>query len=125
MRRNDFHFELPQELIAQRPLPERSQSRLLGVDGVNGALDDGLMARLPEKLLPGDLLVFNDTRVIPARLFGPKASGGKLEMLVERVLDDHRALVQIRASKSPKPGARLHMAEAFEAEVIGAAGRLI
>lgn len=118
MRRNDFHFELPQELIAQRPLPVRSQSRLLSVDGANGALDDGLIAQLPEKLLPGDLLIFNDTRVIPARLFGIKASGGKLEMLVERVLGEHRALVHIRASKPPKPGARLRVAGVVDADVI-------
>jgi S-adenosylmethionine:tRNA ribosyltransferase-isomerase len=124
MRRTDFHFELPQELIAQRPLPVRSHSRLLGVDGVDGALDDGHMARFSEKLLPGDLLVFNDTRVIPARLFGVKASGGKLEMLVERVVDDHRALVHIRASKAPKPGARLHMADAVDAEVTERHGEL-
>jgi S-adenosylmethionine:tRNA ribosyltransferase-isomerase len=124
MRRHDFYFELPQELIAQRPLPERSQSRVLGVDGGDGAQDDGLMARFAEKLLPGDLLVFNDTRVIPARLFGMKASGGKLEMLVERVMDDHRALVHIRASKAPTPGARLRMADAVDAEVTGRHGEL-
>ena len=124
MRRNDFHFELPQELIAQSPLPVRSQSRLLSVEGASGALDDGLMVGLPEKLLPGDLLIFNDTRVIPARLFGVKASGGKLEMLVERVVDERRALVHIRASKPPKPGARLHMAEAVDAEVAERHGEL-
>jgi S-adenosylmethionine:tRNA ribosyltransferase-isomerase len=124
MRRNDFYFELPEDLIAQRPLPERSQSRLLSVDGVTGALEDGLMTQLPEKLLPGDLLVLNDTRVIPARLFGLKASGGKLEMLVERVLDERRALVHIRASKSPKPGVKLRMAETFDAEVLARQGDL-
>jgi len=124
MRRNDFYFELPEDLIAQRPLPERSQSRLLRVDGVTGALEDGLMAQLPEKLFPGDLLVLNDTRVIPARLFGLKTSGGKLEMLVERVLDERRALVHLRASKSPKPGARLRMADAFDAEVLARQGEL-
>jgi S-adenosylmethionine:tRNA ribosyltransferase-isomerase len=124
MRRNDFHFELPEDLIAQRPLPVRSHSRLLSVDGVSGALDDGIVAQLPEKLFPGDLLVFNDTRVIPARLFGMKASGGKLEMLVERVLGAHRALVHIRASKSPKSGARLYMAEAIDAEVTARHGEL-
>jgi len=111
-------------LIAQRPLPERSQSRLLSVDGATGALEDGLMAQLPQKLLPGDLLVLNDTRVIPARLFGHKASGGKLEMLVERVLDERRALVHIRASKSSKPGAKLRMAGALDAEVLARQGEL-
>jgi S-adenosylmethionine:tRNA ribosyltransferase-isomerase len=124
MRRNDFYFELPEDLIAQRPLPERSQSRLLSVDGATGALEDGLMAQLPQKLLPGDLLVLNDTRVIPARLFGHKASGGKLEMLVERVLDERRALVHIRASKSSKPGAKLRMAGALDAEVLARQGEL-
>ena len=124
MRRNDFYFELPEDLIAQRPLPERSQSRLLSVDGATGALEDGLMAQLPQKLLPGDLLVLNDTRVIPARLFGLKASGGKLEMLVERVLDERRALVHIRASKSSKPGAKLRMAGALDAEVLARQGEL-
>jgi S-adenosylmethionine:tRNA ribosyltransferase-isomerase len=124
MRRTDFYFELPEDLIAQRPLPGRSQSRLLSVDGVSGALEDGFMAQIPGKLLPGDLLVLNDTRVIPARLFGLKASGGKLEMLVERVLDERRALVHIRASKSPKPGAKLRMAEAFDAEVLARQGEL-
>jgi S-adenosylmethionine:tRNA ribosyltransferase-isomerase len=118
MRRSDFHFELPEELIAQRPLAVRSHSRLLCLDGVSGVLEDSFFECLPEKLLPGDLLVFNDTWVIPARLFGVKASGGKVEMLVERVLDDHRALVHLRASKSPKPGARLQIAEAFEVEVL-------
>lgn len=119
MRRSDFYFDLPEELIAQRPLAVRSHSRLLCLEGVSGVLEDSLFESLPEKLLPGDLLVFNDTRVIPARLFGVKASGGKVEMLVERVLDDHRALVHMRASKSPKPGSRLHIAEAFEVEILG------
>ena len=124
MRRTDFYFELPEDLIAQRPLPGRSQSRLLSVDSDSGVLEDGLMAQLPEKLLPGDLLVLNDTRVIPVRLFGLKASGGKLEMLVERVLDERRALVHIRASKSPKPGAKLRMAETFDVEVVARQGEL-
>ena len=119
MRRSDFHFDLPEELIAQHPLVVRSHSRLLCLDGVSGVLEDSLFESLPDKLQSGDLLVFNDTRVIPARLFGVKASGGKVEMLVERVLDDHRALVHLRASKSPKPGARLHIAEAFDAEIVG------
>jgi S-adenosylmethionine:tRNA ribosyltransferase-isomerase len=124
MRRTDFYFELPGELIAQRPLPLRSQSRLLSVDGISGALEDGLVAGLPEKLQPGDLMVFNDTRVIPARLFGVKASGGKLEMLVERVVDAHRALVHIRASKAPRPGSSVRLAEAVNAEVTGRQGEL-
>ena len=124
MRRSDFNFELPRELIAQRPLAMRSHSRLLCVDGASGDLEDCVFQDLTEKLLPGDLLVFNDTRVIPARLFGVKGSGGKLELLVERVLDEHRALVHLRASKSPRAGARLRLAEAFEAEVVGREGEL-
>lgn len=118
MRRSDFYFDLPQELIAQYPLPVRSHSRLLYLDGAGGGPEDDLFLRLPERLFPGDLLVFNDTRVMPARLFGLKASGGKVEMLVERILDDHHALVHLRASKTPKPGTRLRLAEAFDAEIV-------
>ena len=124
MRRDDFHFELPEELIAQRPLPVRSHSRLLAVDGNTGDLDDGLIAQLPDKLRPGDLLVFNDTRVMPARLFGVKASGGKIEMLVERIIDQHRVLAHIRAGKSPKPGTIMRMADAVDAEVVSRHGEL-
>jgi S-adenosylmethionine:tRNA ribosyltransferase-isomerase len=124
MRRDDFHFDLPQELIAQRPLAVRSHSRLLTLDGNSGTLADGLVAEFGEKLRPGDLLVFNDTRVIAARLFGVKASGGRLELLVERVLDDHRALAQIRASKAPKPGTSLYLADAIGAEVGARHGEL-
>ena len=124
MRRSDFHFELPRELIAQRPLAMRSHSRLLCLGGASGALEEGIFQDLTAKLFPGDLLVFNDTRVIPARLFGVKTSGGKVELLVERILDEHRALVQLRASKAPRAGSRLHLAEAFEAEVMGREGEL-
>jgi S-adenosylmethionine:tRNA ribosyltransferase-isomerase len=119
MRRSDFQFELPEELIAQRPLAVRSHGRLLCLEHGDGRLEDSLIAHLPEKLLPGDLLVFNNTRVIPARLFGAKASGGRLEMLVERVLDEHRVFAHIRASKPPKAGSLLRLAEAVEAEVMG------
>jgi S-adenosylmethionine:tRNA ribosyltransferase-isomerase len=118
-RRQDFHFDLPPELIAQQPLAYRSDSRLLTLDGVTGALDDRQFRELPELLQPGDLLVFNDTRVIPARLFGHKASGGRFELLVERLLDEQRALVQIRASKAPKPGGRLQFDAGFTAAVLG------
>ena len=124
MRREDFHFELPEELIAQRPLPVRSHSRLLCVDGSTGVLDDGLIALLPHKLRPGDLLVFNDTRVMPARLFGVKATGGKLEILVERIIDQHRVLAHIRAGKSPKPGTKMRIADAVDAEVLSRRGEL-
>ncbi len=107
MKKSDFFYDLPQRLIAQSPLPERAASRLLRLEGGSGAVEDLLFADLPKLLKPGDLLVFNDTRVIPARLFGRKASGGKIEMLVERLLDVRRALAHVRASKSPKPGTEL------------------
>ncbi|MEA2120356.1 tRNA preQ1(34) S-adenosylmethionine ribosyltransferase-isomerase QueA [Halovibrio sp. HP20-50] len=107
MQRADFHFELPDELIARYPSEQRSDCRLLCVDGQSGALEHRRFPDLLELLEPGDLLVFNDTRVIPARLHGHKASGGKVEMLLERPLDAHRGLVHIRSSKSPKPGTEL------------------
>lgn len=102
MRVTDFSFELPESLIAHYPMPERSSCRLLSLDGPTGALTHGTFTDLLDKLNPGDLLVFNNTRVIPARLFGRKASGGKIEVLVERMLDDKRILAHIRASKAPK-----------------------
>ncbi|MDG0798465.1 tRNA preQ1(34) S-adenosylmethionine ribosyltransferase-isomerase QueA [Pectobacterium punjabense] len=107
MRVADFSFELPESLIAHYPQAERSGCRLLSLDGPTGDLTHGVFTDLLEKLNPGDLLVFNNTRVIPARLFGRKASGGKLEVLVERVLDDRRVLAHVRASKAPKPGTEL------------------
>lgn len=107
MRLSDFSFELPESLIAHYPQAQRSACRLLSLDGPTGALTHGVFTDLLDKLNPGDLLVFNNTRVIPARLFGRKASGGKIELLVERMLDDNRVLAHIRASKSPKPGAEL------------------
>ncbi|MEC7295688.1 MAG: tRNA preQ1(34) S-adenosylmethionine ribosyltransferase-isomerase QueA [Pseudomonadota bacterium] len=107
MQRADFHFELPDELIARYPSEQRSDCRLLCVDGQSGALAHRRFPDLLDLLEPGDLLVFNDTRVIPARLHGHKASGGKVEMLLERPLDSHRGLAHIRSSKSPKPGTEL------------------
>ncbi len=118
MRTTDFDFNLPEELIAQFPAAERSASRLLRLDGKSGHLSDDWFRDLPEFLGPDDLIILNDTRVIKARLNGEKASGGKVEVMVERVIDNHRLLAQIRASRSPKPGSRLHIAGAFEAEVI-------
>ncbi|WP_313055207.1 tRNA preQ1(34) S-adenosylmethionine ribosyltransferase-isomerase QueA [Atlantibacter hermannii] len=111
MRVADFSFELPESLIAHYPLPGRSSCRLLSLDGPTGALTHGTFTDLLEKLNPGDLLVFNNTRVIPARMFGRKASGGKIEVLVERMLDDKRVLAHVRASKAPKPGAELLLGE--------------
>lgn len=119
MLRSDFHFHLPQELIAQYPLSERTASRLLSLDGVSGQLRDCQFVDLPRLLNPGDLLVFNNTRVIPARLFGNKETGGQVEVLVERVLDDHRVLAHVRASKSPRAGTKLNLEGDIEATVIG------
>jgi S-adenosylmethionine:tRNA ribosyltransferase-isomerase len=107
MRVADFSFELPESLIARYPQAQRSSCRLLSLDGPSGDLTHGVFTDLLETLEPGDLLVFNNTRVIPARMFGRKVSGGKIEVLVERVLDDHRVLAHVRASKAPKPGAEL------------------
>jgi len=116
----DFDFVLPPELIAQHPAAERSASRLL--DGRGAAPIDRTFRELPALLQPGDLLVFNDTRVIKARLLGVKATGGSVEALVERVLPGHEVLAHLRASKSPKPGSRVRFAQAFDAEVLGRAG---
>lgn len=118
MRTTDFDFNLPDELIAQFPATARGSSRLLRLDGRTGAVSDQLFRQLPEFLQPGDLLVFNDTRVIKARLAGVKTSGGKVEVLIERILDNQRALAHIRASKAPKPGSRLLIADRLEAEVM-------
>ena len=113
---SDFDFELPPELIAQHPAPERSASRLLDA---RAGLQDRVFSDLPELLQAGDLLVFNDTRVIKARLFGAKASGGAVELLVERVLDGHEVLAHMRASRKPATGSRLRMQGGFDAEVLG------
>lgn len=124
LRRQDFSFALPPELIAQQPLARRSDSRLLSLDGESGALSDHIFHALPDLLNPGDLLVFNDTRVIPARLFGRKASGGRFELLIERILDAQRALVQLRASKAPQIGAQLQFDAGFRAVVSARDGDL-
>ncbi|MBS0543529.1 MAG: tRNA preQ1(34) S-adenosylmethionine ribosyltransferase-isomerase QueA [Proteobacteria bacterium] len=120
LKLNDFDYTLPPELIAQAPLPERSASRLLVVD--DGRLADRRFTDLPEFIRPGDLLVFNDTRVIHARLHGHKDSGGQIEVLVERAIGPHEALAQVRASKSPRAGSRLRLADAFDATVLGRVG---
>ncbi|SDR70284.1 tRNA preQ1(34) S-adenosylmethionine ribosyltransferase-isomerase QueA [Pseudomonas oryzae] len=118
MRVADFHFELPDQLIARHPLAERRASRLLVLDGPSGELSHRQFPDLLGYLRPGDLMVFNDTRVIPARLFGQKASGGRLEILVERLLDSHRVLAHVRASKSPKPGSLIHIDGGGAAEML-------
>ncbi|HWU68227.1 MAG TPA: tRNA preQ1(34) S-adenosylmethionine ribosyltransferase-isomerase QueA [Stenotrophobium sp.] len=109
-RRSDYFYELPPELIAQRPENPRSASRLLHVQ--REGLADRQIAELPELLRRDDLLVFNDTRVIPARLHGRKPTGGRVEIMVERVLDEHELLAQIGASKTPKPGGTIEVADA-------------
>ena len=109
MRLSDFAYDLPPELIAQYPLERRGDSRLLCVQGREGALADRRFAELPNLLEPGDLLVFNDTRVMPARLFGTKTTGGKVEILIERVLEPRLALALVRASKTPRPGSLLEV----------------
>jgi len=118
MRVADFHFELPETLIARHPLSERRGSRLLVLDDPSGAPKHKAFADLLDYVNPGDLLVFNNTRVIPARLFGQKASGGKLEILIERVLDQHRVLAHVRSSKSPKPGSLIHIEGGGEAQML-------
>lgn len=116
---SDFDFNLPPELIAQEALKERSASRLLEVDTTvaPARLVDRHFAELPECIAPGDLLVFNDTKVLKARFFGQKASGGKIEVLIERLTGERTALAQIRASKSPAPGTLLRLADAFDVTV--------
>ena len=118
MRLSDFDFELPDDLIARHPLAERRGSRLLCLDGPSGSIAHRQFVDLLGYLRPGDLMVFNNTRVIPARLFGRKATGGALEVLVERVLDEYRVLAHIRSSKSPKPGSRILLDGDAEAEMV-------
>jgi S-adenosylmethionine:tRNA ribosyltransferase-isomerase len=117
MRRSDFWYELPPESIAQQPPPERPASRMLCLDRRSGCWQDDVFRSLPDRLRAGDLLVLNDTRVIPARLYGHKQTCGKVEVLVERLEDAHRVLAHVRASKSPPAGTRLLMAGGLEIEV--------
>jgi S-adenosylmethionine:tRNA ribosyltransferase-isomerase len=117
---DEFAYELPSGLIAQDPGAERSGSRLLCVGAASIA--DRRFSELPQLLAPGDLLVFNDTRVIKARLAGEKASGGRVEVLIERVLSEHEALAQIRSSKPPRAGSTMRLAGSFEARVLGREG---
>ena len=118
MRLSDFDYPLPDELIAQRPPPQRGESRLLCLDGDAGTLFDREFTDLLGLVTHNYVLVFNDTKVIKARLFGRRETGGRIEVLVERVLDAHHALVQVRASHRPKPGARLTLADGFSATVL-------
>ena len=121
MRKSDFHYALPAELIAQHPVSPRSAARLLCVDRP-GAYADLLVCDLPRLLRAGDLLVFNDTRVIPARLTGAKETGGRIEALIERVLSETRARAQVRASKPPRPGQWLRFDGGLRARVTGRTG---
>ena len=122
LKKSDFDYHLPTELIAQAPLAERSASRLLVVPPAPGALEDRHVCDLDQLLQPGDLLVFNNTRVIPARLFGTKATGGKVEILIERLLGEHDVRAQVGASKSPKPGSFIDLDAGGQAEVLGRDG---
>lgn len=118
MQVSDFDFDLPDELIARYPQPQRTASRLLKLDGASGSVDDGHFTDVLDLVQPGDLMVFNNTRVIPARVFGRKASGGKIEVLVERVIDEKSILAHVRASKSPKPGNELFLGENDEFKAV-------
>ena len=125
MQRRDFHYDLPPQLIAQHPLAERGASRLLTLEGASGALADRQFRELPTLLQPGDLLVFNDTKVVPARLYGRKETGGAVEFLVERILDARTALVHARASKPWRTGMRVLFSEGVEARMLERDGGLL
>lgn len=122
MRTRDFHYDLPPERIAQFPASPRSASRLLSLDGTTGVARHLEFVDFPKLLAPGDLLVLNDTRVIPARLFATKDTGGRCELLVERVLDGHRVLVQARASKPLRPDQTLYLTGEVPARVLARRG---
>lgn len=122
MKRSDFTFDLPPELIAQRPSERRGGGRLLRVSRHRHELSDHRFGELPGFLDTGDMLVFNDTRVIPARLFGHKESGGKVEVLLERILDEHSCLAQVRASKPLKPGGKILLHDGSKLHVVGREG---
>ncbi|PWQ99526.1 tRNA preQ1(34) S-adenosylmethionine ribosyltransferase-isomerase QueA [Leucothrix pacifica] len=123
MKLSDFDYELPNELIAQQALSDRAASRLLVVKS-EGVCEDKTFRDIVDLIQPEDLLVFNNTKVLPARLFGQKSTGGQIEVLVERLLDEHSLLAHVRSSKSPKAGARLTLEGGFEAEVMGRQGAL-
>jgi S-adenosylmethionine:tRNA ribosyltransferase-isomerase len=111
VKTDDFDYALPEELIAQHPLAERSASRLLVADAARGALSDRVFRDLPDLLAPGDLLVFNDTRVIPARLYGTKDSGGEIEILIERIVAPREFIAMVRVSKSLRPGRTIRLGD--------------
>ncbi|WP_150047437.1 tRNA preQ1(34) S-adenosylmethionine ribosyltransferase-isomerase QueA [Methylomonas rhizoryzae] len=118
MKKSDFNYSLPPELIAQKPLAERSASRLLHLERHNGRIKDCQFSDFLSLLQPNDLLVFNDTKVIPARLFGHKTSGGKVEILIERIESENQVIAHLRASKSPKPDAMIRLTDDIECRVL-------
>jgi len=124
MRVADFSFELPDELIARHPMADRTASRLLTLDGNTGELGHKIFKDLIDFLNPNDLMIFNNTKVIPARMYGQKSTGGKVEVLVERVVDEHRVLAHVRSSKSPKEGATLILEGKAEATMVARHGEL-
>lgn len=122
LKKSDFHYDLPPELIAQAPLRERSASRLLLLDAARRAWDDKAFRDLPQLLRDGDLLVFNDTRVLPARLFGKKESGGAVEILLERISGTHAAIAQLGVSKKPRAGSCIVLNDGTRVRVLGRDG---
>lgn len=124
MKKSDFNYQLPEALIAQKPLAERDASRLLCMDRNTGRITDRQFTDLIDLIDERDLLIFNDTKVIPARLFGKKQSGGKVEILIERILDDHRAIAHVRASKAAKAGTLIELDHGYCCEVLGRADDL-
>jgi S-adenosylmethionine:tRNA ribosyltransferase-isomerase len=123
LKKSDFHYDLPVELIAQQPLPERSASRLLEVDAPHQSLADRAFTDVPSLLRPGDLLVFNDTRVLPARLFGHKPSGGAVEIMLERITGSHTAVAMLGVSKKPREGSLIELDDGTPVRVLGREGQ--
>lgn len=124
MKLSDFSFELPEKLIAKYPTQQRSASRLLHLDGKSGEVAHTMFADMLKFVEPGDLLVFNNTRVTPARLMGKKETGGQVEVLIERITSDTTAIAHVRASKAPKPGSQLILEEKVKVTVTGREGAL-
>jgi S-adenosylmethionine:tRNA ribosyltransferase-isomerase len=122
LKRTDFHFELPRDLIAQQPLARRSASRLLHLPRVSGPLEDRMFTDLPGLLAEGDLLVFNNTKVIPARLYGRKETGGRVEIMLERLLSDGECMAQLRVSKPLREGGKILLEDGSHLEVTGREG---
>ena len=119
MKKSDFNYQLPEQLIAQQPLANRGDSRLLCMNKKTGKLEDTSFNNFLNLINPNDLLVFNDTKVIPARLFGKKQTGGKVEILIERIVDEYHAIAHIKASKSPKSGSYITLDNGFNCEILG------